>query len=157
MLAMFAEPSSDPLPYRITLFFGPEQVEGKPCTQACVFNVKKRSWKGGIQVVIEVTEWQIETSSALIEFPRWIARAQHHVPPEERDRLAARAHELLVQAICWCKLDLLLHAGILQENQRLDASSLVYELTEVVPRRTGFILSYVAGELDIQPPEIALS
>ena len=42
--------------FRWTLFYGPEQSETSADTQHCVFNLKKRSWKGGIQVVVELTQ-----------------------------------------------------------------------------------------------------
>ena len=49
-------PSSDPAQYRVTFFFGPEAVEERPDHLRCVFNVKKRSWKGGVQVAVDVAE-----------------------------------------------------------------------------------------------------
>ena len=49
--------SSVPIPelpqYRVTLFFGPEPVKARPSRVCCVFNVKKRSWKGGVQIAVE--------------------------------------------------------------------------------------------------------
>ena len=45
--------ASDLSLFRVTLFVGPQPVEGKPFTQSTVYNVKKRSWKGGIQVAVE--------------------------------------------------------------------------------------------------------
>jgi hypothetical protein len=47
--------------FRVTLFVGPQPVEGRPFTSSCVFNVKKRSWKGGIQVAVVITQSQIES------------------------------------------------------------------------------------------------
>ena len=60
---MVPESTRDIPSYRVTLFFGPESVEGKPDVQACVFNVKKRSWKAGIQVSVEMSTDQLSASS----------------------------------------------------------------------------------------------
>src|ERR1700745_3346567 len=46
--------------FRITFFFGPEEVPDRPGVVRCVFNVKKRGWKGGVQVTVELGERQLE-------------------------------------------------------------------------------------------------
>ncbi len=55
--------SSVPTPelpqYRVTLFFGPQPVKATPSRVCCVFNVKKRSWKGGVQIAVELEEDQL--------------------------------------------------------------------------------------------------
>jgi hypothetical protein len=148
---MLTESSSEPSPYRVTLFFGPEQVEGHASASACVFNVKKRSWKGGIQVAVEVTESQIDSARADTDFPQWMADALVEIPQGDRASMIERAQDLFVQALCWCKLELLLQAGITQENQRLVFDIWRTELREAVLQRSGFIRSYVANELDLTP------
>ena len=145
------EPPSEPCPYRVTLFFGPEPVEGKPSTHACVFNVKKRSWKGGVQVTVEITDSQIQFDRAAVDFGRWIDAALLETPSEERKSLADRAEELFIQALCRCKLELLLQSGITQETRRLTADTGAADWKETVRRRTGFVTSYVATELDLTP------
>ena len=55
-LAMTSERAPELSSYRVTLFFGPESVEGESDVLACVFNVKKRSWKAGIQVSVEIAQ-----------------------------------------------------------------------------------------------------
>jgi hypothetical protein len=69
----------------------------------------------------------------------------------EEDRVShqERAHELFIQAVCWCKLDLALQAGITQENQSLTDSTEIAEVRDAVINRTYFITSYVASELDL--------
>ncbi len=141
--------SSEPSPYRVTLFFGPERVEGAGSASACVFNVKKRSWKGGIQVAVEVTETQIDSASAGTGFRRWIDDALVDLAPDDRAALIERAQDLFVQAVCRCKLELLLQAGITQENQRLAPDKWRTELMEAVLQRADFIRSHVANELDL--------
>ena len=39
--------------YRVTLFYGPDLAPGDHSRLHCVFNVKKRSWKAGIQVALQ--------------------------------------------------------------------------------------------------------
>jgi hypothetical protein len=155
MPPMRDEPTADPLPYRVTLFFGPDQVEGKPSTSACVFNVKKRSWKGGIQIAVEITQGQIESSRTAVDFDRWLAGALISLPAGERESLTDRAHDLFAQAVCRCKLDLLLQTGLAQENQGLASGTLDTEFLEAVRGCTGFITSYVASELDLPPTDSA--
>ncbi len=60
-----------------------------------------------------------------------------------------RAHELFIQAVCWCKLDLALQSGIAQENQSLEDTTWDAEIRDAVIKRTDFITSYVASELDL--------
>ncbi len=139
-------------PYRVTLFFGPDQATGTAPTCTCVFNVKKRSWKGGVQVAVELTENQIASSRAVIGFNQWLADALLTVPSEDRQTQVARASELFIQALCWCKLDLALQTGIAQENQCLAADLLTDSaFHETVHGRRDFITSYVAAELDLTP------
>jgi hypothetical protein len=151
MLAMALEHAPEPSQFRITLFVGPQTVKGAPFTCSCVFNVKKRSWKGGIQVSVDLTKNQIEQLSTIIGFSRWLALALLDLTGEDRATHEERAHELLIQAVCWCKLDLALQAGITQENQCLTEDKWVAELRESVVRRTNFITSYIATELDLVP------
>ena len=145
----------EPSAYRVTLFYGPERVEGKSSTSACVFNVKKRSWKGGIQVAVEITDRQIETGLNVTAFRDWIANALLSLPVDERASLGERANELFVQAVCWCKLDLLLQTGLTPDNQCLTSDTGATELPDVVRHRADFITSYVAGELDLAPRDTA--
>ena len=135
--------------FRVTLFVGPQPVEERPFTYSCVFNVKKRSWKGGVQVEVVLTQRHIDQLSAAIDFPRWLTLVLVDLTDEERLSHQERAHELFIQAVCWCKLDLALRAGITQENQCLSDSIGVAEVREAVINRTHFIMSYVAAELDL--------
>ncbi|MEY4704595.1 MAG: hypothetical protein RL042_791 [Nitrospirota bacterium] len=149
MGAMAAEHAPEPSQFRVTLFVGPQPVEGRPFTSSCVFNVKKRSWKGGIQVDVAITQSQIDALSADIDFSRWLTRALIDLSAEDRPSHQERAHELFTQAVCWCKLDLLLRAGITQENQCLGGETWIAEVRDTVIRRRDFIASYVASELDL--------
>ncbi|MEO5631113.1 MAG: hypothetical protein ABIQ24_04295 [Nitrospiraceae bacterium] len=149
MRTMAVEPAPEPSQFRVTLFVGPQPVEGKPFTSSCVFNVKKRSWKGGIQVAVVITRGQIDRLSTDVDFSRWLALALADLADEDRLSHQKRAHELFIQAVCWCKLDLALQSGITQENQGLADDTWIPEVRDTVIKRTNFITSYVASELDL--------
>ena len=149
MRAMPADSASDSSQFRVTLFVGPEPVKGKPFIQSTVYNVKKRSWKGGIQVAVELTQSQIDQLSGTLEFPQWLEHSLAALPAEERPSSEERAQELFIQALCWCKLDLLLQSGITQQNQCLPADTFVTELNAVASEKRHFVTSHVAAELDL--------
>ncbi|TKS64674.1 MAG: hypothetical protein EWM73_00201 [Nitrospira sp.] len=147
--AMAVEHAPEPLLFRVTLFVGPQPVQGKPFISSCVFNVKKRSWKGGIQVAVAITQSQIDTLSTDNDFSRWLAQALIDLSDEDRQSHQERAHELFIQAVCWCKLDLALQSGIAQENQCLADDTWIAEVRDTVIKRRNFITSYIASELDL--------
>ncbi len=124
-------------------------MKGRPFTSSCVFNVKKRSWKGGIQVAVAITQGQIDSLSTDINFSHWLAQALIDLSDEDRLSYQERAHELFIQAVCWCKLDLALQSGITQENQCLADDTWITEVRDSVISRTTFITSYIASELDL--------
>src|SRR5262245_47514204 len=94
MRAMAVEHAPEPSQFRVTLFVGPQPVEGRPFTFSCVFNVKKRSWKGGIQVAVVITQSQIDMLSADMDFSRWLTQALIDLSDEDRLSHQERAHEL---------------------------------------------------------------
>ena len=151
MRPMSAEAFSDLSQFRVTLFVGPQPVKGKPFTHSTVFNVKKRNWKGGVQVAVELAQAQIDRINCAIAFPQWLCVALEPVSPDERAAYQDRAQELFIQALSWCKLDLLLQSGITQENQCLTADTFVAELNEVAAKKRDFVASHVAAELDLLP------
>jgi len=153
MSAMAVDPPSELSQFRVTLFVGPQEVQGKPFIQSTVFNVKKRSWKGGVQVAIELHESQINRLGTAIGFPQWLTVALATAPDEERQAYCERAQELLIQALSWCKLELLLQSGITQKNQCLTADTFVVELDETAPKKRDFVASHVAAELDLLPQD----
>ena len=151
MRTMAGEHPPEPSQFRVTLFVGPQPVEGRPFTTSCVFNVKKRSWKGGIQVAVAITESQIDMLSTELDLSRWLAQALHDLSDEDRSSHQERARELFIQAVCWCKLDLVLQSGITQENQCLTDDTWTAEVKDTVVRRTNYITAYIASELDLIP------
>ena len=149
MRTMAVTHAPDPSQFRVTLFVGPQPVDGKPFTYSCVFNVKKRSWKGGIQVAVVLTQSQIDRLSTDIDFPCWLTLALVDFTHDDRLAHQERAHELFIQAVCRCKLDLALQSGIAQENQCLEDDMGITEVRDAVIMRAHFITSYVASELDL--------
>jgi hypothetical protein len=144
--------SSPELPsYRVTLFFGPESVEGESGAQACVFNVKKRSWKAGVQVSVEIGQEQLARLSHKVRLADRLGEVTMTLAPEECLVHQVRAGDLFVQAVTWCKLDLCLRAGLTQENQRVPAADFVPELDQSVLARAEYVVAYVLTELDLMP------
>lgn len=141
----------DAAPYRVTLFFGPEPVDGDSITQTCVFNVKKRSWKAGIQVSVDIGTDQLGALQETIRQAAPIARALEQLTEQDRTDAAARIPDLAAQAIAWCKLDLRLAIGLPQENQRIPGDELVAELNHAVPTRQEYVVTYILAELDLMP------
>jgi hypothetical protein len=157
MRAMSVAPGPEPSQFRVTLFVGPQPVEGRSFTFSCVFNVKKRSWKGGIQVAVVMTQSQIDSLSDSLDFSRWLALALIDLSDEDRPSYEQRASELFVQAVCWCRLDLALQSGIAQENQCLADDTGIAGVRETVIKRRDFITSYITSELDLVPRDATAS
>lgn len=149
LAAMAVEHAPEISQFRVTLFVGPQPVEERPFTYSCVFNVKKRSWKGGVQVTVVLTQCHIDHLSTDIDFPRWLTLALVDLTEEDRLSYQERAHELFIEAVCWCKLDLALQAGITQMNQCLSDDTEIADVRNAVINRRNFITSYVASELDL--------
>ncbi|MBH0202964.1 MAG: hypothetical protein HP496_11865 [Nitrospira sp.] len=137
--------------YRVTFFFGPEPVEGHPDVLACVFNVKKRSWKAGIQVSVEIGTDQLSVLRQKMRLADRLAKSLMALDPHERPHYQERIVACFAQAICWCKLDLRLQAGVAQENQRIQAEELTIELDQEISHRADYVFAYILGELDLIP------
>ncbi|HEV8539700.1 MAG TPA: hypothetical protein VGQ60_00930 [Nitrospiraceae bacterium] len=150
---MSAVSSPQPPPYRITLFYGPEPVAGFLSRVSCVFNVKKRSWKGGVQVAVEMEEEQLARARQAIGFDVWLDRVLSEVPEAERGAYENRARDHLAQAICSLKLDLAVEAGLSQENQTIQADTLVGEVDRAVPIHADQLKASIRVELDIPQNE----
>ena len=135
--------------YRITLFYGPEPGASHPSRVSCVFNVKKRSWKAGVQVVIEVDERQLAHARRVSGFEVWLQKALASVPEADRAGYAGRADDLFAQGVCALKLDLAIEAGIRQENQSIRADILVSELDGVILTQAERLKSQVLADLDL--------
>lgn len=141
----------DTAPYRITLFFGPEPVDDGSGAQTCVFNVKKRSWKAGIQVSVDIAAHQLTLLQEAIRACDPIRKALEPLTEEDRADAEARIPDLAAQAIAWCKLDLRLTTGLQQDNQRISCDELAPELNQAVSARQEYVVAYILTELDLMP------
>lgn len=148
---MAPESLHGPSAYRVTLFFGPEPVEGRSDVQACVFNVKKRSWKAGIHVSVEVGHDQLSHLLYRLQVSDRLATAFMTLAPDERQTCQSRVPDLFVQAVAWCKLDLGLEAGLAQEHQCIPSTKFVSELDQSVVDRAEYVVAYILSELDVVP------
>lgn len=136
--------------FRITLFYGPEDIEGASETIHCVFNVKKRSWKGGVQVGIQLDRSQLELLNQRFNYTSWLEQVLQTIPSKERDVYRQNAEDLLTQLICFYKLQEYIHRGIQQENIQVGADQLFEETQEVVCREIEEIKRQILVELDIE-------
>jgi hypothetical protein len=140
-----------PSSYRVTFFFGPELIEGQPDVLICVFNVKKRSWKAGIQVSVEMSTDQLSVLQQKMRLADRLEKSLTALDPHERPHHQERIADFFAQAVCWCKLNLRLQAGLAQENQRIQADELTIELDQDASNRADSVLAYILGELDLAP------
>ena len=135
--------------FRTTLFFGPEDIPERPGVRRCVFNTKKRSWKGGVQVAVELTGVQLERlrDRGLLGELLEMIRAQ--VEPETFAEYEQRTRDLFTQQVCRVKLDLAIGRGMAQENQTIGAEAYQQELDRAVSSRADAIRQAILTELDL--------
>lgn len=148
-LPMTLPPSTDSGQFRVTFFFGPDPVNDRPDLSHCVFNVKKRSWKGGVQVSVQLSRDQIARLSQQIGYREWFMTLLTHVSLEDQEPVLERIDDLFVQALCASKLDLAMEQGLEQANQILAADRFGAELEHLARVRPAAITDYVKAELDL--------
>ncbi|MDQ6735170.1 MAG: hypothetical protein M3Z35_13820 [Nitrospirota bacterium] len=145
--------SSVPTPqlplFRVTLFYGPESAEDDPARVTCVFNVKKRSWKGGVQIAVDVSAAQVARLQHALNIGAWIAEWLAAAPQGDRPSYARRGHDLFVQEICSMKLALALNLDVRQDNSALSVDTFVEELDRQVEAAAERIKSNILTELDL--------
>ena len=135
--------------FRVTLFYGPEPAEDDPPRVTCVFNVKKRSWKGGVQIAVDVSTAQVGRLQQALHIDAWITKWLAAVPEEDRPSYERRGHDLFVQEICSMKLALALELDMKQDNSALSVDTLVEELDRQVEAMSERIKSNILTELDL--------
>ena len=135
--------------FRVTLFYGPEPAEDDPPRLTCVFNVKKRSWKGGVQIAVDVSTVQVGRLQHALHIDAWITKWLAAVPEEDRSSYERRGHDLFVQEICSLKLKLALDLNVRQDNRALSVDTLVEELDRQVEAMSEQIKSNILTELDV--------
>ena len=136
--------------FRITLFYGPESFEGDSESIHCVFNVKKRSWKGGVQVDIVVGKNQIRRLENQLGFQEWITDLLQIVPEDDREDYAKQGTDLFTQFICFYKLEIYIRQGIKQENTQVLWNFLILETDEIIQQEAEKIKQQIKIELDIK-------
>lgn len=136
--------------FRITLFYGPEPGKSRPSCLRCVFNVKKRSWKGGVQVTVEVGESQLAAARRAVGFEDWLKGVLADLPEDERQDYESRASDLFVQAVCAMKLDLAIEGGIRQDNASIASETLMSELDQAVSAQADRIKAAILTDLDVR-------
>ncbi len=136
--------------YRITLFYGPEADPGPPLIHRCVFNVKKRSWKGGVQVAVEVEDRQVRRAEAALKLDEWLQTILAGLQAAEHARYEARARELFLQGICLIKLTLALE-GLRQENSSIPADRFAAAVDQAVAAQGDQLKRDILSELDLAP------
>ncbi|HVG02291.1 MAG TPA: hypothetical protein VM842_05335 [Nitrospira sp.] len=142
--------TSDGAQYRITFFFGPEVAHDSPYHMRCVFNVKKRSWKGGVQVAIELAQDRLLRARERMGYAAWLQRLLRQVALEDRETLTRRADDLFIQVVCSCALNLALHAGLEQENQVIDAEDFGPVLDRLIDEQPEQLMEQIRLELDLE-------
>jgi len=135
--------------FRITFFFGPDDAPDRPNVRVCVFNVKKRSWKGGVQVGVELVKHQLERLSDRGQLDELVEMIRARTDPESFSDYEQRARDLFTQQMCRTKLDLAIAKGISQENQTIPSDALIQELDNEAQARGDAIRQAILTELDL--------
>jgi len=141
--------TTDPAQYRVTFFFGPEPVDDRPDVLRCVFNVKKRSWKGGVQVGIDIAHDYLEQARRDIGFSTWMRDQLQGCDAEQQEEVSGRADELFIQSVCTCALNLALRAGIEQANQVIAAAAFASDLRDIIREQPKLVTEPIRLELDL--------
>ena len=144
-------PVPEPSPFRITFFFGPESTEDGAHWR-CVFNVKKRSWKGGVQVSVDISHSQVARLVEALHLAAWRKEILTTVPDDERPALWQRIEEVFIQTLCSRKLHLALQSDFEQQNQDIPAEALTKELDHLAASEEEHIFSSLRTELDLDDP-----
>lgn len=149
---MALPPPTDLAQYRVTFFFGPEPVEHRPDLLRCVFNVKKRSWKGGVQVGVDLAQSLVDKARVDIELSSWIQDQLRDMDHEDRMDTAQRADDLFIQSLSTCALNLALHSGLEQHNQIIEAAQFADDLERLITEAPAEITDRIRLELDLAGP-----
>ena len=146
--------SSPKIPsYRTTLFFGPEAHETNPDIVYCVFNVKKRSWKGGIQLVVEIAQPHAFRCKQILQLETWLRNILRHLPQEDYDEYFQRGQDLFLQCLCQEKLQLAIEGGLRQETTLLSHDVLSRELEDAIRQNGHALKETLFAELDVPSME----
>lgn len=135
--------------FRTTFFFGPEAVPERPGVLRCVFNTKKRSWKGGIQVAVELAQAQLDRLMERGLLGELLEMIRARVEPDTFADYEPRARDLFTQQVCRAKLDLAIAKGLTQNNQTVAADAFQQELDQAVLTGADVVRQAILAELDV--------
>lgn len=135
--------------FRVTLFYGPDLASGDGSRLHCVFNVKKRSWKAGIQVAVELSATLVNALKHRLGFESWLEHILASMDDGRRLEYRHRAEDLLVIQACTCKLTAALDNGLPQENATLGIGPFDDDLPQVLSDLSAWIKEQVLVELDL--------
>lgn len=141
-----------PPSYRITLFFGPEPLDTAEPAIQCVFNVKKRSWKAGVQVSIHLRLAEILRLRQHCTFDARFEPALTVVAEADRDDYRERAQEAFAVELARGKLDRAIEEGLAQVNQTVPVGTREDHLDDWVTREAPSLVMRVAAGLDLTLP-----
>ena len=127
--------------------------ETNPDLVYCVFNVKKRSWKGGIQLVVEIEQPHASRCKRILRLEAWLGSILRHLPQEDYDEYFQRGQDLFLQYLCQEKLQLAIEGGLRQETTLLSHDVLSQELEDAIRQNGHALKATLLAELDIPPVE----
>jgi hypothetical protein len=96
---------------------------------------------------------QITQLEGFLQFPSWLEDVLSGVPAEDQGEYLKKSQDLLVQLLCFHKLQVFIHQGIRQENIQVRGDSFVSETDEVVQREAEKIKRQIYVELDLVEAE----
>ncbi|MEK6549397.1 MAG: hypothetical protein AABZ51_04760, partial [Nitrospirota bacterium] len=120
-----------------------------PGVLRCVFNTKKRSWKGGIQIAVELAGAQLERLRERGLLGELLEMLRARVEPETFAEYEQRARDLFTQQVCRAKLALAIEKGLTQENQTVGADAFQQELDRAVLAHADVVRQAILAELDV--------
>ena len=135
--------------YRVTLFYGPDLAPGDHSRLHCVFNVKKRSWKAGIQVAVQLPAGLVTALKHRLSFESWLEGLLAPMDDDTRRECRHRAEDLLVIQACTYKLNAALDDGLPQENATLGIGPFDDDLPQVLSELSDSIKQQVLVDLDL--------
>ncbi len=141
-----------PPSYRVTLFFGPEPLDTAEPAIQCVFNVKKRSWKAGVQVSIHLRQKDLMRLRQRCAFDARFEPTLATVAEGDRDNYRERARDAFAVELARGKLDRAIEEGLVQENQTVPVGTREDHLDDWVTREAPSLVMRVAAELDLMLP-----
>lgn len=136
--------------FRYTLFYGPERDTVNPSVQYCVYNLKKRSWKGGVQVSVEISDDQIDRACRLMRFEEWLNGQLVTMKEHDRPHYVDLGQDVLVQQLCLVKLQVAIEHGIPQENMTLRWDQFDQEFDRRVLLNHEDAKHHILSELDLE-------